>query len=74
MNGGNPDMLPLNHGMSGAFTESLKDGNLAELPKRTQALHGLLNTVELTVKGKGFCYVFPAVTRPDEETDETGPL
>jgi hypothetical protein len=27
-----------------AFTESLKDGNLAELPKRTEALHGLLNT------------------------------
>ncbi len=27
-----------------AFTETLKDGNLAELPKRTQALHGLLDT------------------------------
>ena len=27
-----------------AFTESLKDGNLAELPKRTEALHGLLDT------------------------------
>lgn len=26
-----------------AFTESLK-GNLAELPKRTEALHGLLDT------------------------------
>jgi hypothetical protein len=26
-----------------AFTESLKDGNLAELPKRTMALHGLLD-------------------------------
>ena len=26
-----------------AFTESLKDGNLAELPKRTVALHGLLD-------------------------------
>jgi len=26
-----------------AFTESLKDGNLAELPKRTEALHGLLD-------------------------------
>jgi hypothetical protein len=27
-----------------AFTESLKDGNLSELPKRTEALHGLLDT------------------------------
>ncbi len=27
-----------------AFTESLKEGNLAELPKRTQALHGLMDT------------------------------
>lgn len=27
-----------------AFTEALKDGNLAELPKRTEALHGLLDT------------------------------
>jgi hypothetical protein len=27
-----------------AFTESLKDGNLTELPKRTEALHGLLDT------------------------------
>jgi hypothetical protein len=27
-----------------AFTESLKDCNLAELPKRTEALHGLLDT------------------------------
>ena len=27
-----------------AFTESLKDGNLIELPKRTEALHGLLDT------------------------------
>ena len=27
-----------------AFTESLKDGNLAELPKRTEAFHGLLDT------------------------------
>jgi hypothetical protein len=27
-----------------AFTESLKEGNLAELPKRTEALHGLLDT------------------------------
>jgi hypothetical protein len=27
-----------------AFTESLKDGNLAELPKRTEALHGLRDT------------------------------
>jgi hypothetical protein len=27
-----------------AFTESQKDSNLAELPKRTEALHGLLNT------------------------------
>jgi len=26
------------------FTESLKDSNLAELPKRTEALHGLLDT------------------------------
>ena len=26
-----------------AFTESLKEGNLAELPKRTEALHGLLD-------------------------------
>lgn len=26
-----------------AFTESLKDGSLAELPKRTEALHGLLD-------------------------------
>lgn len=26
-----------------AFTEALKDGNLAELPKRTEALHGLLD-------------------------------
>ena len=25
-----------------SFTEALKDGNLAELPKRTEALHGLL--------------------------------
>ena len=28
-----------------AFTETLKDGNLAELPKRTEALHGLLDVV-----------------------------
>jgi len=28
-----------------AFTEALKDGNLAELPKRTEALHGLLDVV-----------------------------
>lgn len=27
-----------------AFTESLKSGNLADLPKRTEALHGLLDT------------------------------
>jgi hypothetical protein len=27
-----------------AFTETLKEGNLAELPKRTEALHGLLDT------------------------------
>lgn len=27
-----------------AFTEALKEGNLAELPKRTEALHGLLDT------------------------------
>lgn len=27
-----------------AFTEALKDGSLAELPKRTEALHGLLDT------------------------------
>ena len=27
-----------------AFTESLKTGNLAELPKRTEALHGLLDS------------------------------
>jgi len=27
-----------------AFTESLKDGSLAELPKRTEALHGLLDS------------------------------
>jgi hypothetical protein len=27
-----------------AFTESLKEGNLAELPKRSQALHGLMDT------------------------------
>ena len=26
-----------------AFTETLKDGNLAEMPKRTEALHGLLD-------------------------------
>ena len=26
-----------------AFTEVLKDGSLVELPKRTQALHGLLD-------------------------------
>ena len=26
-----------------AFTETLKDGNLAELPRRTEALHGLLD-------------------------------
>ena len=26
-----------------SFTETLKDGNLAELPKRTEALHGLLD-------------------------------
>jgi hypothetical protein len=26
-----------------AFTEALKEGNLAELPKRTEALHGLLD-------------------------------
>ena len=26
-----------------SFTEALKDGNLAELPKRTEALHGLLD-------------------------------
>jgi hypothetical protein len=29
-----------------AFTESLKDGNLAELPKRAEAIHGLLDTYE----------------------------
>ncbi len=27
-----------------AFTETLKDGSLAELPKRTEALHGLLDS------------------------------
>jgi hypothetical protein len=27
-----------------SFTESLKEGNLAELPARTEALHGLLDT------------------------------
>ena len=27
-----------------AFTESLKDGSLSELPKRTEALHGLLDS------------------------------
>jgi hypothetical protein len=27
-----------------AFTESLKEGNLTELPKRSQALHGLMDT------------------------------
>ena len=27
-----------------AFTESLKEGNLADLPKRAEALHGLLDT------------------------------
>jgi hypothetical protein len=27
-----------------AFTESLKDENLAEVPKRTEALQGLLDT------------------------------
>lgn len=27
-----------------AFTESLKDGALSELPKRSQALHGLLDS------------------------------
>jgi hypothetical protein len=26
-----------------SFTEALKDGNLADLPKRTEALHGLLD-------------------------------
>jgi hypothetical protein len=26
------------------FTEGLKDGNLMELPKRTEALHGLLDS------------------------------
>ena len=26
-----------------SFTEALKQGNLAELPKRTEALHGLLD-------------------------------
>ena len=26
-----------------AFAESLKEGNLVELPKRTEALHGLLD-------------------------------
>ncbi|MEA3210765.1 MAG: hypothetical protein QOE70_3822 [Chthoniobacter sp.] len=26
-----------------SFTEALKDGNLNELPKRTEALHGLLD-------------------------------
>ena len=26
-----------------SFTEALKDGSLAELPKRTEALHGLLD-------------------------------
>ena len=26
-----------------SFTEALKDGNLAELPKRTESLHGLLD-------------------------------
>jgi hypothetical protein len=27
-----------------SFTESLKDGALSELPKHTEALHGLLDT------------------------------
>jgi hypothetical protein len=27
-----------------AFTAALKDGNLTELPKRTEALHGLLDS------------------------------
>jgi hypothetical protein len=27
-----------------AFTDSMKDGNLMELPNRTEALHGLLDT------------------------------
>ena len=27
-----------------AFTETLKDGSLSELPKRTEALHGLLDS------------------------------
>lgn len=27
-----------------AFTEALKEGNLAELPKRTEAQHGLFDT------------------------------
>lgn len=26
-----------------SFTETLKEGNLKELPKRTEALHGLLD-------------------------------
>jgi hypothetical protein len=32
-----PSRSPLN-----SFTEALKEGNLNELPKRTEALHGLL--------------------------------
>jgi hypothetical protein len=37
-----------------SFTEALKHGNLAELPKRTEALHGLLDShVGLAVKSAG---------------------
>jgi hypothetical protein len=42
-----------------AFTESLKDGALSELPKRTEALHGLLEThIGLSAK-KGRDSVYP---------------
>jgi hypothetical protein len=35
-----------------SFTETLKDGALAELPKRTEALHGLLDSHVGLVFGK----------------------
>ena len=38
-------MTPLtSYGAGGDVYESLKEGNLAELPKRTEALHGMLDT------------------------------
>jgi hypothetical protein len=37
-----------------AFTESLKDSSLAELPKRTEALHGLMDCPVRLITQKDF--------------------